>query len=82
LEVSFLNTLPFNGNNDTKHFKGVIELEASMSVVDVITQIQQLKTSGENLNKKKIKQSNPQLMQNALFYFPSWEHALRNADSL
>lgn len=53
-----------------------------MSVVDVISQIQELKSNGEALNKKKIKQSNPGLMQNALFYFPSWEHALQSADHL
>jgi hypothetical protein len=57
-------------------------MEASMSVVEVISQIQRLKTNGETLNKKKMKQTNPQLLQNALFYFPSWEHALQNADSI
>ncbi|SEB45809.1 hypothetical protein [Paenibacillus sp. GP183] len=57
-------------------------MDASMSVVDVITQIRQLKTSGEVLNKKKLKQSHPELLQNALFYFPSWDHALKNADTI
>lgn len=57
-------------------------MEASMSVVDVISQIRHLKTSGETLNKKKMKQTHPQLLQNALFYFPSWEHALQNANSI
>lgn len=51
-----------------------------MSVLDVIEQIQRLRSSGAALNKKKVKQSHPQLMQNALFYFPSWEHALQNAE--
>ncbi|MFC4102149.1 hypothetical protein [Paenibacillus xanthanilyticus] len=55
-------------------------MDASMSANDVIAQIRQLKTSGQNLNKKKMKASHPELMQNALFYFPSWEHALTNAD--
>jgi hypothetical protein len=57
-------------------------MEASMAVSDVIAQIQELKTSGETLNKKKIKQTHPELMQNALFYFPSWDHALQSADTL
>ncbi|MCZ8516792.1 hypothetical protein O9H85_31395 [Paenibacillus filicis] len=57
-------------------------MNASMSVVDVIAQIQHLRTAGETLNKKKIKQTHPDLMKNALFYFPSWEHAIQNADSI
>lgn len=56
-------------------------MESSMSVVDVIAQIQNLKSSGQQLNKKKLKQSHPELVQNALFYFPSWEHALQSAES-
>ncbi|WP_193571492.1 hypothetical protein [Paenibacillus psychroresistens] len=57
-------------------------MDASMSVVDVLTNIQELKNSGQSLNKKKLKQSHPELIQNALFYFPSWEHALQNVDSI
>ncbi|MBP1156843.1 MULTISPECIES: hypothetical protein [unclassified Paenibacillus] len=56
-------------------------MESSMSVVDVISRIQDLKSSGQPLNKKKLKQSHPELVQNALFYFPSWEHALQSAES-
>ncbi|MBB3111896.1 hypothetical protein FHS18_003964 [Paenibacillus phyllosphaerae] len=55
-------------------------MDASMSAQDVLSQIQQLRTAGHNLNKKKLKTTHPELMQNALFYFPSWEHAL-NAGS-
>ncbi|MDF2962798.1 MAG: hypothetical protein K0S39_4533 [Paenibacillus sp.] len=57
-------------------------MEANMGIDDVLAQIQEMKTSGQPLNKKKVKQSHPQLMQNALFYFPSWEHALNTADTL
>ncbi|WP_179232867.1 hypothetical protein [Paenibacillus rigui] len=57
-------------------------MEANMSVVDVMAQIQQLKQIGDPLSKKKIKQSHPELMQNALYYFPSWEHAIQSADIL
>lgn len=53
-----------------------------MGIDDVLAQIHQLKSNGEPLNKKKVKQTHPQLMQNALFYFPSWEHAINTADSL
>lgn len=56
-------------------------MESSMSVVEVISQIQDLKSNGQPLNKKKLKQSHPELLQNALFYFPSWEHAIQSADS-
>ncbi|MCS7459113.1 hypothetical protein N0M98_03075 [Paenibacillus doosanensis] len=53
-----------------------------MSIVDVAKQIQQLKHSGETMSKKKIKQSHPELLQNALYYFPSWEHAIQSSESL
>lgn len=51
-------------------------MEANMSVTDVLTQIKQLQSNGIPLNKKKIKQSHPELMKNALYYFPSWEHVI------
>ncbi|WP_249866105.1 MULTISPECIES: hypothetical protein [Paenibacillus] len=57
-------------------------MEANMSIVDVAKQIQQLKHSGETMSKKKIKQSHPELLQNALYYFPSWEHAIQSSESL
>ncbi|WP_239630263.1 hypothetical protein [Paenibacillus sp. H1-7] len=57
-------------------------MEANMSVVDVVSQIQQLKQSGETMSKKKIKHSHPDLLQNALYYFPSWEHAIQNSESV
>lgn len=53
-----------------------------MSAVDVVSQIQQLKQNGDTLSKKKIKQSHPELLQNALYYFPSWEHAIQSSESL
>jgi hypothetical protein len=57
-------------------------MQANMSAGDVLSQISRLKSDGQSLNKKKIKHSHPELMQNALYYFPSWEHAIQNADSL
>ncbi|MFC5988526.1 hypothetical protein [Marinicrinis lubricantis] len=57
-------------------------MEIRMGAEEVLSKIQQLQQSGEPLSKKKVKQSDPELMQNALYYFPSWEHALQNAEQL
>jgi hypothetical protein len=54
-------------------------MEADMSIADVLKQIRSLKENGETLSKKAVKQSHPKLMKNALYYFPSWEHALKNS---
>jgi len=51
-----------------------------MSILDVIEEIRRLRQSGQPLGKKKVKETHPQLMKNALFYFPSWEHALRSTE--
>lgn len=48
-----------------------------MNADDVIHQIKQLHANGESLSKKSVKKSHPQLMQNALYYYPSWDHALQ-----
>jgi hypothetical protein len=57
-------------------------MEVDMSMERVVGEIKRLHDSGESLNKKKIKQAYPQLMKNALFYFPSWEHAIQNVNTL
>lgn len=57
-------------------------MEANMSQNDVMEQIRQLKQTGIMMNKKKIKQSHPQLLKNALYYYPSWDHAIESAESL
>ncbi|MFY0545326.1 hypothetical protein [Brevibacillus sp. H7] len=54
-------------------------MEADMSIADVVSQIKQMKESGKTLSKKAVKQSHPKLMKNALYYFPSWEHAIQNS---
>lgn len=51
-------------------------MRADMKVEEVLTTLRLLKEKGEPLSKKKVKEKHPQLMRNALFYFPSWEHAL------
>lgn len=54
-----------------------------MSVDEVMTQIRQLLHDNENpLSKKAVKKIHPELFRNALFYFPSWEHAIQNTDQL
>jgi hypothetical protein len=54
-------------------------MEMTMSASDVIAEIRRLQQGGDPLNKKKMKQTNPQLLKNALYYFPSWEHAITNS---
>ncbi|WP_187355270.1 hypothetical protein ['Paenibacillus yunnanensis' Narsing Rao et al. 2020] len=56
-------------------------MEISLSSDEVISRIKQLH-SGGGLNKKSVKKSDPELMRSALYYFPSWEHAVRNAGLL
>jgi hypothetical protein len=55
-------------------------MDTDMSVLDVVEEIKQLRQSGNSLNKKKIKQSHPQLIRNALYYFPSWDHAVQSTE--
>jgi hypothetical protein len=52
-------------------------METSMSAEDVMSQIKQLHNDGRPLSKKKVKKSHPNLMQSALYYYPSWEHAIQ-----
>jgi hypothetical protein len=48
-----------------------------MSADEVLGQIVQLHNNGESLAKKNVKKQHPDLMKNALYYYPSWEHALQ-----
>lgn len=57
-------------------------MEADMSIVSVKEQIKQLINSGNSLNKKKIKQSHPDLLKNALYYFPSWDRAIESSEEI
>jgi hypothetical protein len=56
-------------------------MEVNMSADEVLTQIKQLQNNGGPLNKKNVKKSHPELMKSALFYFPSWEHAIQNTEA-
>ncbi|MFD1735188.1 hypothetical protein ACFSCX_01295 [Bacillus salitolerans] len=51
-------------------------MEADMTVEQVVSEIQQLSRGMGELNKKKIKKSHPNLMKNALYYFPDWQSAV------
>jgi len=53
-------------------------MHVEMSLNEVTTKIQQLHQSGASLNKKKVKLENPALVQHALYYYPSWDHALKS----
>ena len=57
-------------------------MEITLASDEVISRIRQLQSSGGTMNKKQIKQQDPELMRSALYYFPSWEHAVKNAELL
>lgn len=57
-------------------------MEATMKADEVLMMIRQLQENGTAISKKKVKQSHPDLMRSALFYFPSWEHAIQNVETL
>ncbi|MGM0838088.1 MAG: hypothetical protein ACQEV7_18275 [Bacillota bacterium] len=55
-------------------------METSMSVEEVMNQISKLtQKEGQPLRKKQVKKSDPELMKNALYYFPSWETAIEKS---
>lgn len=55
-------------------------MDVSMSMEEVVQQISELvRQEGEPPRKKQIKKSNPELMKNALYYFPSWENAIKQS---
>ncbi|MFD2673242.1 hypothetical protein [Marinicrinis sediminis] len=54
-------------------------METNMSSEEVLSQISQLHNSGEALNKKTVKKNYPDLMKNALYYYPSWDHAIEKS---
>jgi hypothetical protein len=60
----------------------VSALDATFGADEVINRIRRLHSNGEAVSKKQVKQNDPELMRNALFYFPSWDHALKNAEIL
>lgn len=57
-------------------------MDATLGADEVVRRIKQMQDTGGSLSKKQVKQKDPELMRNALFYFPSWEHAVKNAENL
>lgn len=57
-------------------------MDVTIGADEVISRIKKLQSSGGSVNKKFVKQHDPELMKSALYYFPSWDHALKNADLL
>ncbi|MEG6588223.1 hypothetical protein [Paenibacillus barengoltzii] len=57
-------------------------MDATLGADEVVRRIKQLQSEGVSLSKKQVKQNDPELMRNVLFYFPSWEHAVKNAENL
>lgn len=55
------------------------DVDITLGSDEVINRIKQLQSNG-TINKKQVKQQDPELMRSALYYFPSWEHALKNAE--
>jgi hypothetical protein len=55
-------------------------VETSMSLEEVKNHITELIENEEQpLRKKQVKKSNPELMKNALYYFPSWDMAVEQS---
>lgn len=51
-----------------------------MSLEEVKNHITELIENEEQpLRKKQVKKSNPELMKNALYYFPSWDMAVEQS---
>ncbi|MGC4378432.1 hypothetical protein WD019_16130 [Fictibacillus sp. Mic-4] len=54
-------------------------MEVNLTAEEVITQIKQLDRNGESLKKKQVKESHPELMRSALYYYPSWQDAIERS---
>lgn len=55
-------------------------MNVSLTSIEVITHIQKLQHEGKSLKKKEVKQLYPDLMRSALYYYPSWQHALEESN--
>ncbi|MGO0063040.1 hypothetical protein ACTID9_23975 [Brevibacillus fluminis] len=54
-------------------------MDPSMSNNQVLERIRTIQAGGGSLAKKAVKAADPELMRNALFYFPSWDNAIQAA---
>ena len=56
------------------------QMEVNMSVEEVVNQISELVgKEGKPPRKKEVKKSDPELMKNALYYFPNWDTAVEHS---
>lgn len=54
--------------------------EPLQSANSVLTQIKDLWVqNGEHLTKREVKKTHPEVLRSALYYYPSWEHAVTKA---
>jgi hypothetical protein len=56
-------------------------MDVPLTSKEVITHIQKLQSEGQSLKKKEVKQLYPDLMRSALYYYPSWQHALEESNT-
>ncbi|MGE5701683.1 MAG: hypothetical protein ACM32O_04065 [Clostridia bacterium] len=54
-------------------------MNPSMSSDQVLTRIRGIQETGGTLAKKSVKSTDPELMRNALYYYPSWDSAIQAA---
>ena len=52
-------------------------MQLEMTAQEVLDHIRQLYSNGQPITKRKVKETDPVLLRNALYYFPSWEHAVK-----
>lgn len=55
-------------------------MDVTLTSKEVITQIQKLQNEGQSMRKKQIKELYPDLMRSALYYYPSWQHAIEESN--
>lgn len=52
-------------------------MELKLTSDQVLQKIENMHKSGENMAKRHVKKSNPDLLRHASYYYPSWEHACK-----
>lgn len=55
-------------------------MDVPLTSKEVITRIQKLHHEGKSLRKKEVKHLYPELMRSALYYYPSWQHAIEESN--
>lgn len=52
-------------------------MELQFTSDQVLQKIKSMYLSGENMAKRYVKKSDPELLRHAAYYYPSWEHACK-----